>query len=513
VVVVHVLIAVAFTTLLPAFRGPDEATHVDMIRRYRAELGHGRPDRLVPMGEDVRLAQEHVAPTAVLPRPPQLTHDATPRPRRPAFSDLAAPGTPSIEDNHMTQHPPLFYALTAGASSFLAGLTPEGWWSWDREVLLYRLMGIALIAALPLLAAEAALAVGLSRRASSVVAATLMLIPQWTAISAGVNNDALVVLGTGGAVAAALWHLRTGTVRSAVVAAAAGSAAALAKATAAPTLAWVVLVVLVTWWSRRPASAARAPLLGAGAAAAVGFSWYGRNLIRFKDPQPTGLAALRPPADFEPTRWTFLHQWLDRLSRTFWGMPARRTGVALPWWMPHLLSLSAVLLCVASLWDRLRRRVVLLLWALCAAQVGLLLRSNWASHSRSGALPAVQGRYLFTLLVPVAVLAVLGARQLLRRLPWPLPRVRSDLVAVALTTLGAGLHLLLAISMLEGFWGAADASTWERLVAVRAWSPLPAPLTMALLATLVALPLLGVAVLSTAAVRARRARTALRRAT
>ncbi len=490
VVLLHVVAALAFSVLLPMFRSPDEATHVDLIRQHARGLGHDRPDRTVPLGLDVKLAQDSVSPLDVRPRRPQLAEDAVPRPERPAFHDIAPPGEPSDIDNHMTQHPPLYYASVAAASTFVGGLTPTGWWSWDREMYLYRLLSILLTAPLPLLAAEGALAVGLTRRVSAIAAASLLLVPQATAIGAAVNNDALVLLGSAGAVAASLWHLRTGSGRSGSVAALAATVAALTKATAAPLLAWVVVVVVIRWWHDRRHAPLRATdasrpsaadLGGPLLTAAAGLSWYVVNLVRFRDPQPTGLRPLRQAENFTPSPLGFLHQWLDRLSRTFWGMPARRTGVALPWAVPHALSLTAAVLVVAAWWDRTRRRATAMLWLLCAAQVALLLRSNWGSHSRSGALPAVQGRYLYALLVPVAVLGVVGARQLARWAGTRVPLPSASVVGFAVAAVGMVLHVLLGLSMLQGFWGAPDASTAERLRALVAWSPLPAAATWALL--------------------------------
>src|SRR5690606_39495715 len=99
-----------------------------------------------PLGLDVERASDSVSPVDVRPRPPQLAGSAVPRRERPAFGDLAAPGEPSDTENHMTQHPPLYYAAVAGASTFVGGLTPKGWWSWDREMYLYRLWSILLTA-------------------------------------------------------------------------------------------------------------------------------------------------------------------------------------------------------------------------------------------------------------------------------------------------------------------------------------------------------------------------------
>lgn len=485
VVALHLVAALAFTLLVPAFRSPDEAQHVDMIRRYRAGLGHDAPDQMVPMAADVDAVNRAVADPAVLPRPPLLAEDVAPRPVRPAFDDVAPPGATSGVDNQLTQHPPAYYALVAGGTTLAAGMTPEGWWSWDRELFLYRLVSVLLTAALPLLAAEAAMATGLSRRAGAVAAAVVLLVPQATVVGSAVNNDALVMLGAAVAVTAALHHVRTSRHTSAWVAAGAGAVAALTKATAAPLLAWVVLVVVVTAWGRWRESEARSSLVGTAAIGALGATWYVRNLVRYDDIQPSGYRAPRAEG-FEPSLRGFVPQWSDLLSRTFWGMPARRTGVFLPAAISHGLSAGAVALALVALGDAARRRATALLLLLTASQVALLAQSNWRSHGRTGAFPAVQGRYLFAVLVPLAVICVIGARQLGSWWPSRLRRPRPDTATVAAVVAAAGavLHLWLAVSMLQGFWGAERASLHDRLLAVVAWSPLPALLTWLVLGTL-----------------------------
>lgn len=478
--VVHLLASLSFSLLTPMFRSPDEAQHIDMVRQYRLELGHDRPDRMVPQGPEVSAADRSVADPEVRPRPPLLADDAVPRPDRARFGDLVEPGAPSVLDNQLTQHPPAYYALVSGVTTFLAGLTPSTWWSWDREVYLLRLVSIVLTAPLPVLAAEGVRALRLSRSAGAVAAGVVLLVPQATAVGSSVNNDALVIAGASVAVVAALHHLGSRRPLSAWIATSGAAVAALTKATAAPVLAWVVLVVAVTWWRRWRTPGAAAATIGTALATAVGASWYIRNVVVFRDPQPSGFRERDAPADFSASIGVFLRNWLDRLSQSFWGLPARRTGVALPAVVSHSLTVATLALALAALADRARRTAVTLLLLLAGSQVILLAQTNWRAHLRTGVYPAVQGRYLFAILIPVAVLVVLGARQLARRapsLPWP----GTTAVALVVGAAGAGLHLLLGWSMLQGFWGEPDASPGARIGAVVAWSPLPAVLTHAVL--------------------------------
>ncbi len=298
------------------------------------------------------------------------------------------------------------------------------------------------------------------------------------------NNDALVMLGSSIAVAASMHHLRTGRHRSAWLAAAAAAVAATTKATAAPVLAWVVLVVVVAAWGRWREPEARSSLLGTGVGAAIGAAWYVRNVLRFGDAQPSGFRAPRAEG-FRADLIEFVPAWASRLSQSFWGLPARRTGVGLPAPVSHGLSLGVVALAVLALRDARRRPASVLLMLLVAGQVLLLAQTNLRAHIRTGVYPAVQGRYLFGLLIPLAVLCVVGARQL--RMWWPgrVPVPSTTLVALTVAIVGAVLHLVLATSMLQGFWGDEDAGLGDRMAAVVAWSPLPAFATHAVVWALV----------------------------
>ena len=60
----------------------------------------------------------------------------------------------------------------------------------------------------------------------------------------------------------------------------------------------------------------------------VGLSalWYLRNLIRFDTPQPAPQGHPHQAGAVPLSFGSFLPLWLDRVSRTFWAMPARKTA-------------------------------------------------------------------------------------------------------------------------------------------------------------------------------------------
>ena len=496
VVALHTAFGLAYTLLTPQYRGPDEARHVDMVRQYRAELGSKDPTEASPLPAAIGRSSGIVAPFAV-PRPPQRAEDAPDRGDRVPFADLAPPGEQAgASRNQLTSHPPLAYVATGAASTVAGGLVPADVWSWDREVELYRLLDVLVVAPLPLLASAAALAVGLSRAAGAVAASFTLLVPMSTWIGSVVTNDALVPVLAGAAVVAALRHAAgDGERRWAWWAAAAAAGAALTKATGALLLPWTAVVVALgtarVWRAGRRRAAVVTGTV-ALALLAAGSSWYVTNLVRFGDPQPSDVQPAPAAEGFEADVGDFLPLWADRVTSTFWGQPARRTGVTLAWPVIHgLTALTLVAVGVALASRRRERWVAAALVALVAVQVALLHRSNWKAHARYGGEHALQGRYLYALLVPLATLAALAAWRLLRDRPAWLSRL-----AVALAAAGAAVHVALGRSMLDGYWAGPS-----RLAAVAAWSPFPVGVTAALLA----LPLAVAAAAVAAAVVAVRA--------
>ncbi|MBN2622037.1 MAG: hypothetical protein JXA83_01655 [Acidimicrobiales bacterium] len=192
----------------------------------------------------------------------------------------------------------------------------------------------------------------------------------------------------------------------------------------------------------------------------------------------------------DPSIVEYIPIWLSRVSSSFWGQPARRTGVTLAPWMIAALTVAAVVLCAyAVVRGRAHRWATAPLALLIVGQVALMFRTNWTAHARIGRLPALQGRYLFGLVVPLAVLVTIAfARHLRTR-----PPARTVAVAAAVAGVGVGLHAFLGWSMLTGgYWAADGGGIAGQLRAVVAWSPLPMVLTLGtFLATGVATVLAG----------------------
>ncbi len=480
VTLIHALFGLSYTLLVPMYRGPDEAPHVDMVRHYRSTTGYPDPTEHTVASRGVAASVAIMGPSAARPRPPQYATDAVPRPDRSTFAELDTVESPP-RPNQMSQHPPVYYAITSSVTTLVSSVLPASTWTWDRELYLYRLMSWVSMAALPLLAAEGALAIGLRRRFTAVAASFPLLVPMATFIGAVANNDSLAVLFSGLGAVGALAYFNRGGARWAVLAAVGVAGAPLTKSTAAMVGVWAVGMLILGMvrhqvWRRIPAAIGHLCIVGVGAL--VGFSWHLANLVRFGDPQPNGFPPRVAPNSYAgASLLEFTPVWTKGVAWTFWGQPGRLTGVTLPFWMVLVLSAVAVAIVLVAVVTAGRRWPTWLLGVLVVAQVGLMFGINWRSYSRQGVFSALQGRYLFSLLVPIGVLAAIGVAALLRQRGTAL----VPAVGVVIAAVGIGLHAVLGWSMLTaGYWGGEGVS--ELIGAVVAWSPLPAALTLSVFA-------------------------------
>jgi len=494
-----VAFSLAYSILTPVYRAPDEQKHVDMIVRYGSSLGYPDP-RVREFFEpgvwgSTRLAGPNLDPELGF-RPPLSVEMAQPRGFRPTFRELAESQDPSAipRRNQLTQHPPLYYVLASSVGSFVGAVLPEEAWTWDREVWLYRTLSVVLVTPLPLLAAAAARVLSISSHETVMAAAAMFLIPMLSYIGAVVNNDATVILGTAVAVTAGVVHLVRPSWKSAAVAAGGAAVAAWSKSTGATSLPWVLLVVLVAAVPVWRAGRRREALVHLGVAtsiAVVGAGRYLTNLVRFGDPQPSSFTR-RVIEGAETPLWPFLQTWFERVGGTFWGQPARRTGVTLAGWVVTSLTVAVVLatvsLVVVVAFRRRHRLVVVLLGVLGLVQLGLLFRANLGHYLRTGGYAAMQGRYLYSVLVPLALLLALFLAEVVPK------RVRRWAVATAIA-IGAALHLVLAGAMLDRFW--VGKGVGGRVESVLAWSPLPDGGSLVVLA----LPFVIIAFMSIAVLR------------
>lgn len=485
IIVIKVTFTLSFSLLIPFFRGPDEILHISLLRWYGENIGYTDPTVRLPVdGALLALGVDPPRPPGDAARPPLQEADALPRAERPTLGDLSdAPPGPAT--NQLSQHPALFYVVTNAATGVVAGLIPEHLWTWDRQSLAYRWQSVALSALLPLVASSAALAAGLRRSAAAVAAAFVLLVPMHSFIGAVVNNDSWVVLAAGVSVAATLAYLRGGPDgphrrRHAVVAACAIAVAVASKTTALPVLPWVMIAVAFpVWWAWRRSQPLRQPLGTLALAAAIGVvgsAWQLANLVRFGRLQPSSYS-LEVRADVETSLGEFVATWPSRLSVSFWGQPGRRTGVTLPEAVTGVLSvvtIALMVIAVAAAWRRGRDRTTATMLALlCAGQLVLVGRTNWAGYFRGSGLEGFQGRYFFIVLVPMAVLVAMGV---VATVSWVAPRARGVTevrVAVGMAAVGWVVHATLAVRMIQRYWGDPTGPLSANLAAVRAWSPLP----------------------------------------
>ncbi len=476
----NVAFMLAFTLLMPPFRGTDERAHFDMIHQYQIDLWQRQPEqrlKFVVIGSPVDRNGTLITAGDRLRR--LRAEDAPPRSDRPT---LFALGRPAIDaTDQMGQHPPLYYVGMAEATRFLT--FPNRFWSWDRELMLARVFSVLLLAPLALLASEAILALGLARRVGAVAAAFTLLVPQKTLTGATVSNDSLVILLAALSIVAALRYFAGHSRRNAYGAGAAAAALALTKSTGAVVTAWVFAIlaigVFLQWRRGERRDALR--VLGLSAFfGAVGAIWYVANLIQYGRPQPHPVRTLHNPVPSSFAK--FIPRFFDLISLTFWGQPARRLGVALPWWLSHGLSVFTLLcIVVALVTARSHFRYLVALFVVIAAQAAALLQATWATN-RMHSLGltrylALQGRYLFPILIPLAVFVAVACWKVGG---WFSQRAVTG-AAVVLLAIGVGAHLTMEVTMLNGYWQGPALSWSEHLRAVTAWSPFPTVITYTLL--------------------------------
>ena len=471
VLLVQTVFAIWFTLLVPIYRGPDEALHVDMVRRYQSVRGYPDPIEFTDVDPAVVASTWIVDRGGARPRPPLRLEDATPRPERLPFDEL--PTTDDPVRNQLSQHPPLYYGVTAGVTSTLGSIVPESVWSWDREVLFLRLGSVVILGLVPLFAAESMRALGLPREVGGLAAALALWIPGLTVLRALVNNDVLAVAFASAAIAASLHCLRRPTPRVVMLAAGCAGAGLLTKSTAAPVAVWasIVIVASVIAHAERPAGAVIRRLAAIGAVLVIGASWHLTQVARYGDPQPSGVQRGTRAEGSSPSVLEFAEKWTDPVVSSFFGEPGRKTGVTLASW--QILALGSVfvvlILVGATSAVRGRRLPALALTGLFAFQLVNMLRPNWKSYVVSGTAAGLQGRYLYPCLVAIVALVALGA--------WRLMRSRStavhDLVARIALVVGVGLHLFLVWSALRGYWADGGRGVPGALESLTAWSPLP----------------------------------------
>ena len=497
----HVGLLLCFSLLYPPFTGFDEAQHVDATLSLRYGEGWPGPDERVLSEALVVVATPTLNGIAELPF---SDDDPPPREQRPslAATGVERPNTTYLVPNQILQHPPLYYGLGAAVLAVVPGSDD---WAYDRTVGVLRLLGVLLMAPLPLLAWATARRLGAGTSTALAASALTLSVPQLQRVGAAVNNDSLYVLAFAAGVLV-LVPVARGDVgrRTALVVGAVVGIALLSKGFALALVPATAVAYLVgrrrgepDWW--------RNGLLALALAFVVGGWWWLRNLIVFGTIQPDGSDAFRDarlgrprPEGSDVPVLAFLDGSYERLSSRFWGgLGINYQGPAtFPALVTDLLVVASLAAVVVALVRLRRSRAGLTVGVLLPfiGTVAIVLVAVWGGYSYSLRFPGAQGRYLFGSLPGLAAGVALGLGALvalrLRRL---LPLAVLLLAAVLQ---GVGLWKVMAAAWMPPV---GDRSRLDRFgTAVDAlvlWSPWP-PLVTALMAAVPVLAGLAVLVLA-----------------
>ena len=473
VTVLWATVLLGWLQLTPLYRAADETLHVDLVLHVLDGDGYP-PAGALELESAVRASyplaglstEERPELASLFPLP--LSSTDVPG-REQSFDELdPLPGLPDIT-NQMTQHPPLYYALVAGAASLVPGFDER---SFVTQVGLLRLLSAALLLPLPVLAAAAARRLGAGPPVATAAALLPLAVPQLAHVGASLNNDVLLVL-LGAAVAAPLVAVGRGDAsrRTAVVVGVLLGLALLTKALAVGLLVWAALayaVALLGPARTRRGTVVGSALLAGGVAMAVGGWWWVVNLVRYGTVQPSGTAPL-PARDTDPDLLDFTWSFLSRVTASTWGsfgwlevqvpVAAQLAGL-----VAVLLGLALFLLRrPAEPWARAAGATAVAGFAL---QTAVVYQQSLKNYLRGGYLAGLQGRYLFAF---VAVLAAVVAVGLAAALPQRARRW-APLLALAAVLVMQGVGVLTA---LHGFWW-PDGEGLRRALAIQsAWAPFP----------------------------------------
>jgi small subunit ribosomal protein S36 len=437
------VLLMTYGALTPLYRAPDEARHVDTVLSLRDGRGYPAAGEAV-LGAAV-LGSYEVLDFASRPNGqpasplPLLPRDLNAR-SAPSFRDVPTPPPGPPQLNQMTQHPPLYYAVGA-AVLFVIPFDQD--LPFPYVVGLMRLMSSLLILPLPLLAYAATrrlLGDGPAAVAASVVPVG---VPQLLFIGGSVSNDNLLTALVG-LTTVLLVHvaLGDGSRRTAVLTGTLVAAALLTKGFA---LALLPPALLAYALCRAARGQALRPGALAGGISLIGVAWYVINLLRYGTLQPevtiqASFSAAGPGFDVSVRQ--FLQEFVVGVNGRFWGS----FGYAeVPLSVPVTTAATAVLLAVVvigvvHLTPRLASIALLLLLPLLGISAMLLL-GTFGFYARYGVLAGLQGRYLLSALVGVAVLAGAGLWVVVGR--WA--ALTALLAALALQTHALG-------ALLTGFW-------------------------------------------------------------
>lgn len=484
IVLLHLAVMLGQTAVFPNVRSPDERQHVDLILQVRqgdAWPWPGPGTSYVTQG----VTAGGFVEADSLDGPLHLAdrEDVPPRGERPSYLDAGGSATLTEEApdgvvapvfNQLVQHPPLYYLLGAGVVS----LIPD--WDdapLDQVWLTLRWWNALLALPLPLLLFAAARRLRLPDPLPVAAALAPLAVPELTHLESAVNNDNLLVI-LGACATLLVVRVLTGDLgrRTAVLLGLVTMLALLTKGFALMFPAWVFLAYLVAAYRyRERLGTAVTSLLVAAAVTLPGVAWWVRNVVVHGMLQPHGTHAT--PPDLTPVYgWsdgglTWLGRFAERMTTLFFVQDhaaAREHDAS--WWMARV----ALVVVLAGLVTALVRRPVPRLDALVLlfpvpALAGIVARGSWEQFAAFHDLAAAQqGRYLYTGLVGLMVVALAGAVPL--RPGW------RRAVPLALLVLAGGMHLAYQHDVWRLYWMPDDGgpSAFARAVtAIAEWYAFP----------------------------------------
>ncbi len=446
---------VMWSVVAPAYRASDEPMHVSTTLRL-AESGRYPPPGRALMDPSVLASFRWVNYFGKGGRGPTVERPAA-LSQPPSMQTLSGPDVPrpKTDIDQMTQHPPAYYLLMAGAVRLLHldDSSPTG------LLLGLRLVSSLLLLPIPFLCLLAARQVGLAPRIAAAAAFLPAAWMQFVHASATVNNGALLALATSAAIVL-LVPVAQGDVgvRRALAVGAAVSVALLTKGFALALLPTIALAYLLA--SRRSGLglAARSAII-AGLATLPGLWWWVLNVVRYGSLQPKGTRNPAPVVDAPPvTQW--VHDFAQTWMRTLWVAVGWAEGTPPPWLYIGLTVLVAALVLAGSWVLRRHIAVVLLLHTFWLGPLAIVALGSLEEFMSSGQTRAAQGRYVQIAVVAFAVLVIAGLVRLARFLAL----VPALVLLSAIGGLGYGLY---------HFWRPAGGQdvVWGRIVSMVSWWP------------------------------------------
>ncbi|MGK2928452.1 MAG: glycosyltransferase family 39 protein [Acidimicrobiales bacterium] len=470
ITVAYLALMLAWSVVMPTFRGADEHIHHDFLRHLTETWDYPDFDELSVSWRTALAISPDDPSSPVYPAhaPAAREDQATPRSERDSWTEVG-PDDRGGFVNQLAQHPPLYYVPTAAVLRVIDG---DGSAPLDRVVWQLRLLNILVLVPLPLLAADIARRFTSSKAAVLGAAAVVVAVPQLAQEGATLSNDPLMIL-LGSVTLAGVARLLTGDLRwaTAVVTGVAAGLALLTKGFAVPLVPAVALAALVPLWrSWRGDTDATGPATGvtpagilarasviASLALVSGGWWWIRNVVVHGNPQP-GIGTRPRVEGVEADVVAFAGNFADRLVSSFWGNVGWREA-HLPIGLSALLTVALVVAVGLACWRRWERLVLLVPTVVAGLMV---VAAGWGAYRKTGVSYATQGRYLFTSIAALAALASLGVTRYAGRFTRWLP--------VTLLAVGFLLQAVMLVIAVRRYWAGGGL---DRLGALVAFSPLP----------------------------------------